>query len=136
LWPQLCSRDSANLRNAPEMAKDQIFKLRLEEEDRKRLDSLAEQWGVTAANAVRQLIKEASERAAETQYRVSAWDGMKTTCLFWFGPDEDMAIARANELARAHAGDRWTVFRVFRGGEREPFHRASVAEAKRRKPAK
>ena len=103
-----------------EMPKDQIFKMRLEDEDRKRLDALAEQWGMTAASAVRQLIKDASERVIGNQYRVSAWDGKVTTSLFWFGPDEDLAIAKADELARLHAHDRWTVFRVYRGDEREP----------------
>jgi hypothetical protein len=114
------------MQNVSEMPKDMIFKMRLEVEDRKRLDALAEQQRVSAADMVRQLIKEASDRLIETQYRVSAWDGSKTTCLFWFGPDEDLAIAKAKDLAAKDASGRWTVYRVFRGKEREPIHRAMV----------
>jgi hypothetical protein len=43
---------------AEAMAKDLMFKLRLDEEDRKRLDAVAAQYSAPAATAVRMLIKE------------------------------------------------------------------------------
>lgn len=121
------------MQNAGEMPKDQIFKMRLEDEDRKRLDSLAEQWSSSAADVVRQLIRQESEKALATQYRVSAWDGSKTTCLFWFGPDKDLAIAKAKDFATTHAAEKWTVFRVFGSDQSEPIYRALVT---RKKPSK
>lgn len=41
-----------------DMTLDQVFKLRLEEKDRRRLDAIAAHYELTAAQTVRQLLKE------------------------------------------------------------------------------
>lgn len=74
-----------------------------------------------------------------SHYRVSAWDGRSTTCLYWFGPREEDAIAEVKRLAsearlarKAVEGGkpspeqtalaRWTIFRAYRGDEADPFY--------------
>lgn len=68
------------------------------------------------------------ELAAELgPFRVSAWDGARTTCLFGIGYTKEQAVAYAKQLAGQHAGGRWTVFRVFQQGEfRKPTFVAHV----------
>lgn len=86
----------------------------------------------TRTDAFREAIargfKEIIKESAEASYRVSAWDGTRTTCLFWIGRDETDALAKADELSAEHRGDRWTVFRVYRGDERKPLYEAAVAK--------
>jgi hypothetical protein len=76
------------------------------------------------ARGMEEIIKDASA----TQYRVQAWDGRHTTCLFWFGRDEKTAIDTAEELARQHTNGRWTIFRVFKGDEHEPMFEKLVGQ--------
>ena len=51
-----------------EMPKDQVFKLRLEERDRARLDAIARRREMSAAHAVRVLLKEEWERTADPHH--------------------------------------------------------------------
>lgn len=121
------------IQNVSDMSKDTIFKLRLDESEREQLEAIAKHHGVSSAQMVRELIKrEAEGLGKENHYRVSAWDGMHTTCLFWFGGDREEAVAVAKQLAKQHEGGRWTVFRAYRGDEHEPFFRQSVTDAHKR----
>lgn len=116
----------------PDMTKDQIFKLRLEDAEREQLDALASLEGVSAAQMVRLLIKRAVEDRTKTfNFRISAWDGMHSTCLFWIGDDKDEAIAMTKHLAEENVGGRWTIFRAFRGDEEDPFFTAMPGETER-----
>lgn len=76
------------------------------------------------------------EARSQTRFRVSAWDGIMTTCLFWFGPDAKAAVAEAKRLAKENVGGKWTVFRVFEGDEEEPFHTEMVPEQPPRRGSK
>lgn len=106
--------------------------------------------------AIARGMEEIVKDQGRTQYRVSAWDGRATTCLFWFGRDEKDAIAEVKRLA-SEAGAaraavargvtdpkevslaRWTVFRAFRGDESEPFYDqvpgSSIADGMRKRLA-
>jgi hypothetical protein len=62
------------------------------------------------ARGFKEIIKEASA----SQYRVSAWDGIRTTCLFWFGKEERDAVDAALRYAKDNRGGKWTIFRVYK----------------------
>lgn len=112
------------------MTKDLIFKLRLEDDDRKRLETIADHRGVSSAQVIRDLIKqEATRLTGERAYRIVAWDGEEGIAPFWFGDDREVAVERAKALARAHENTetRWKVFRVYKAEEEEPIYRAAVA---------
>lgn len=64
-------------------------------------------------------------------YHVSAWDGVRTTCLYDIAEDLKSASSSAKELARTHAGGRWTVFRVFARGKDEAVANFVVSETKK-----
>lgn len=70
----------------------------------------------------------------ESKYRISAWDGVRSTCLFWFGPDGRTALAEAKRLAQKHAGGKWTCFRVYEDDAADPFHVEPVANPELLKP--
>lgn len=94
------------------------------------------------ALGMEQIVKKAKEAIDDprTRYRVQGWDGRAGTCLFWFGTDEQTAIAEAKRLSdeastalAAIARNspsltpqekdlaRYTIFRVFKGNEEEPI---------------
>lgn len=60
-----------------DMAKDQIFKLRLEERDRRRLAALAEHYEMSAAQTLRTLMKEKA-REIGVEARLLADDVMSS----------------------------------------------------------
>ncbi len=45
------------MQNAPEMARDRQFNMRLSEDELRRLDAIATHYGINAANVLRMLIK-------------------------------------------------------------------------------
>jgi hypothetical protein len=52
-------------------------------------------------------------------FYISAYDGARTTCIFGIEYSQEGAIARGEALARQHTGGKWTIFRVYREGERK-----------------
>jgi hypothetical protein len=72
----------------------------------------------------------------KSRYRVSAYDGRSSTCLFWFGSEKADAIAAAKRFAQENVGGRWTVFRVFEGDNPKPVEVVSVPEAKARRASR
>lgn len=67
--------------------------------------------------AIARGLREIARDIEGPNYRVSAWDGMSTTCLFWAGRDEHEALEEADKAAKENRGGRWTVFRVYQGDE-------------------
>ncbi len=45
------------MHNAPEMARDRQFNMRLSEDEMRRLDAIAAHFGINAANVLRMLLK-------------------------------------------------------------------------------
>ena len=72
-----------------------------------------------------QMLKELSAKSGPV-FRVQGWDGINTTCLFHIAREKAEAVREAEELAKRHAGGRWTVMKVFEGDKEEPFKRIVV----------
>lgn len=64
----------------------------------------------------------------QSPFFVQGWDGVRSTRLFHITNDAKDASTKARELARTHAGDRWTVFRVYGKGKADPIDEVAVAE--------
>lgn len=52
------AREGVQAMQTQDMAKDQMFKLRLDDKDRARLDAIASHYEMTAAQTVRTILKE------------------------------------------------------------------------------
>jgi hypothetical protein len=55
-------------------AKDEVFQLRISDEDRRRMQLLAQRWGVSMAGAVRMLLRQAVSQAELDDLRRSEDD--------------------------------------------------------------
>jgi hypothetical protein len=78
-----------------------------------------------AARGFEAMLREAIAQDT-VRYRVQAFDGHATTWLCWMGRSEDDAIAEATRRADEDDGSKWSVYRVFRGGEETAMHIAIV----------
>lgn len=88
-------------------------------------------FNASPTDALRMAIRIGFDEMAKTagSVRVSAYDGVRSTMLFWVGDDVRQAKEKAKELASKSSG-KWTTFRVFVAGQPDPIHSEPVREPK------
>jgi hypothetical protein len=71
VWKADCGHEGMAMMQTATMAKDLMFKLRLDAQDRERLDAVATHYSAPAATAIRMLIKEKYDSLSRTDRAVS-----------------------------------------------------------------